>query len=95
MYPVGSNTILYNVETKIQKFISSSSKSEEITCYTMSNNHKYFAIAERSEKPVATIFDMYSFRRKKVITLPDTETKVRIINTIILIIAKYKVNSTI
>ncbi|OUM68235.1 hypothetical protein PIROE2DRAFT_4113, partial [Piromyces sp. E2] len=75
IYPVGSNTILYNIETKLQKFISSSSKSEEITCYTMSNNHKYFAIAERSEKPMATIFDMFSFRRKKVITLSDTESK--------------------
>jgi len=42
----------------------------------MSNNHKYFAISERSEKPMATIFDMFSLRRKKVITLPDTESKV-------------------
>ncbi|ORX57709.1 WD repeat-containing protein 65 [Piromyces finnis] len=75
IYPVGSNTILYNIETKIQKFISSSSKSEEIICYAISNNHKYFAISERSEKPVATIFDMFSLRRKKVITLPDTESK--------------------
>jgi len=67
---------LYNIETKLQKLISSSSKSEEIICYTMSNNHKYFAISERSEKPMATIFDMFSLRRKKVITLPDTESKV-------------------
>jgi len=56
----------------------------------MSNNHKYFAIAERSEKPLATIFDMVSFRRKKVITVSNTKSKVKIIQMNIIIISKKK-----
>jgi len=57
----------------------------------MSNNHKYFAIAERSEKPLATIFDMVSFRRKKVITVSNTKSKVIIILMNIIIISKKKI----
>ncbi|KAJ3330947.1 Cilia- and flagella-associated protein 57 [Blyttiomyces sp. JEL0837] len=75
IYPAGSNSILYNTESRSQKFIPVTEKSEGITSMAVAANKRYVAIAERSEKPVAAIYDLHSLRRRKTLTPIDAESK--------------------
>ena len=71
VYPAGANCILYNTDQKVQKFIPGTDKSQGITALAVSPNRRYVAIAEKSEKPTITIYDLHSLRKKKVLTSPD------------------------
>ncbi|KAG5457124.1 MAG: hypothetical protein BJ554DRAFT_2948, partial [Olpidium bornovanus] len=74
-YPAGANSILYNVETKTQKFIPVSERCEGITGLTISANKRYVAIAERAEKAQIAIYDLHSLRKRKTLFLPDCDAK--------------------
>ncbi|XP_041357286.1 cilia- and flagella-associated protein 57-like [Gigantopelta aegis] len=71
VYASGANCILYNTDQKVQKFIPGTDKSQGITALAVSPNRRYVAIAEKSEKPTITIYDLHSLRKKKVLTSPD------------------------
>ncbi|KAH6584161.1 hypothetical protein BASA61_007631 [Batrachochytrium salamandrivorans] len=75
IYPAGANVVLYNTETKTQKFIPTVDKSGRMTAMAVSGIKRFLAIAERGEKPICTIYDLHTLRRRKVITLPDVESK--------------------
>jgi cilia- and flagella-associated protein 57 len=82
MYPAGSNIILYNIETKQQRFIhmryvlaDTSEKSLGISCLCLSSNKRYLAVGEKGEKPVCIIYDLQTMRKRKVLTLTDGDAK--------------------
>lgn len=68
VYPSGANCILYNIDQKSQKFIAGTPGSEGMTALTVSPNRRYVAIAEKGEKPVITIYDLHSLRKRKVLS---------------------------
>lgn len=75
VYPAGANVVVYNIDQKIQKFIPNSDKSTGLTTMCVSQNKRYIAIAERiSEKPVVTIYDLHTLRKKKTLTILDTQS---------------------
>ncbi|KAI8852315.1 WD40-repeat-containing domain protein [Chytridium lagenaria] len=75
IYPAGANAILYNTETKSQKFIPVSDRCEGITALAVAPNKRHAAIGERGERPVAVIYDMHTLRKRKALTPPDGESK--------------------
>ncbi|KAI9346401.1 WD repeat domain 65-like protein [Zopfochytrium polystomum] len=75
IYPAGSNSILYNTESKSQKFIPVTDKCEGITAMAVSASKKHVVIAERGEKPLAAIYDVHTLRRRKILTVNDSESK--------------------
>lgn len=68
--------MLYNIESKTQKFLPSSEKSEGITAMAVSGTRKFAAIAERGDKAACIIYDIHTLRKRKVISLPDSDVKV-------------------
>ena len=73
VYPAGANIVVYNVDQKIQKLIPNSDKSTGLTTMCVSQNRRYIAIAEKiADKPVVTIYDLHTLRKKKALTLNDT-----------------------
>lgn len=77
LYPAGSNSVIYNVESKTQKFIPAAETAEGMTSMAVSGSKKYVAIAERGDKATCTIYDIHTVRKRKVISLPDLDAKVR------------------
>ena len=75
IYPSGSNCILYNIETKTQKFISSIEKSGGMTAMALTPNKRYIAVAEKGEKATITIYDLQTLRKKKVLTTTDVQSQ--------------------
>ncbi|KAJ3117421.1 Cilia- and flagella-associated protein 57 [Phlyctochytrium bullatum] len=76
LYPAGSNAILYNTETKTQKFIPVTDRCEGITAMAVAASKRNAAIAERGvDKPVAVIYDLHTLRRRKALVPPDGESK--------------------
>ena len=75
IYPSGSNCMLYNIETKIQKFISSIDKSGGMTAMALTPNKRYIAVAEKGEKATITIYDLQTLRKKKVLTTTEVQSK--------------------
>eukprot|EP00240_Pyramimonas_obovata_P000064 CAMPEP_0118921440 /NCGR_PEP_ID=MMETSP1169-20130426/720_1 /TAXON_ID=36882 /ORGANISM="Pyramimonas obovata, Strain CCMP722" /LENGTH=1196 /DNA_ID=CAMNT_0006862159 /DNA_START=210 /DNA_END=3800 /DNA_ORIENTATION=+ len=71
IYPAGNNVVVYNTEQKKQKFIPATIDAEGITCLALSPNHKYLAIAEKSEKAIITIFDLLTLKRRKLLVSPE------------------------
>lgn len=69
IYPSGANLVIFNVDQKVQKFVSGSSGSEGMTALAVSPNKRYAAVAERkSEKPTITVVDLTTLKRRKVLT---------------------------
>ncbi|KAJ3005843.1 Cilia- and flagella-associated protein 57, partial [Thoreauomyces humboldtii] len=75
IYPVGHNSVLYNTESKLQKFIPVTEKCEAITAMAVSVNKRYIAIAERGEKPLCALYDLHTLRRRKTLSTMETESK--------------------
>ncbi|KAI8585396.1 WD40-repeat-containing domain protein [Geranomyces variabilis] len=75
IYPVGHNSVLYNTESKLQKFIPVTEKCEAITAMAVSTNKRYIAIAERGEKPLCALYDLHTLRRRKTLSTMETESK--------------------
>lgn len=75
IYPSGANLVLFNVDQKVQKFISGSAGSEGMTALAVSPNKRYAAVAERrSEKPTVTIYDLTTLRKRKILSSPDASS---------------------
>ncbi len=76
VYPAGANIVVYNIDQKTQKFITNSDKSTGLTTMCISSNKRYIAIAERvQDKPLVTIYDLHTLRKKKTLTILDTQVK--------------------
>jgi WD40 repeat protein len=73
IYPSGANLVIFNVDQKMQKFISGSPGSEGMTALAVSPNKRYAAIAEmKPEKPIITVYDLASLRKRKILAGPET-----------------------
>jgi len=75
MYPCGHTVVLFNQETRTQKFLFGTEKSEGITAIGLSQNKRYVAIAERGEKPTVSIYDVATMKRRRVIVCNDIEAE--------------------
>jgi WD40 repeat protein len=74
IYPAGSNVIIYNIDQKTQKFIPNTEKSTGLTTMCISQNKRYIAIAEKiGEKPLVSIYDLHTLRKRKTLNIPDTQ----------------------
>jgi cilia- and flagella-associated protein 57 len=75
VYPSGANLVIYNIDQKLQKFIPNSEKSISLTTMCVSQNKRYTALAEKtSEKPIISIYDMHTLRKRKLLTINDTQS---------------------
>lgn len=74
VYPSGSSCILYNIDQKTQKFIPGSDKAEGMTSMAVSPNRRYVAVAEKGEKPIITIYDLHSLRKRKILSSPEVQS---------------------
>ncbi len=75
VYPAGANVVVYNIDQKTQKFIPNSDKSTGLTTMCVSSNKRYIAIAERvADKPLVTVYDLHTLRKKKTLTILDTQS---------------------
>uniref|UniRef100_A0A061RT72 Wd repeat-containing protein 65-like n=2 Tax=Tetraselmis sp. GSL018 TaxID=582737 RepID=A0A061RT72_9CHLO len=74
-YPAGHQTVLFNTETKGQKFVPGTVDSEGITVIAVSPNSKYLAVAEQSEKAMITVYDLQTLKRRKVLMSTDAGSK--------------------
>ena len=68
--------IIYNTESKTQKFVSSNENAEGITAMASSMIKKVVAIAERGEKASCTIYDVNTQRKRKTIGIAESDAKV-------------------
>ena len=68
--------IIYNTESKTQKFVPCSENAEGITAMAASINKKVVAIAERGEKATCTLYDVHTQRKRKTISISESEAKV-------------------
>ena len=71
LYVCGHNTIVYNIDTKVQKFISGTEGTRGITAVAVSPTRRYIVVAESGEKGVISIFDLHTLKRRKVLTAPE------------------------
>lgn len=72
IYPSGANLVIFNVDQKVQKFISGSAGVEGMTALAVSPNKRYAAIAEKkADKPIVTIYDLTTLRKRKVLSVQD------------------------
>jgi cilia- and flagella-associated protein 57 len=79
-YPVGHNIVLYNTDTKTQKFIQCSADTGTITALALSPNRKYLAVAESSAartqdgRGVIAVYDLQTLKRRKTLTTPESNS---------------------
>lgn len=73
VYPCGHNIVLHNIETREQQCISGldSNLSEGITAMSLSPSRRFLAVAEKSEKATANIYDVTTLRKRKTLSYSD------------------------
>ena len=77
MYPAGRLLVFYGTDTKTQRFIQGTEGTEGITALALSPSRKYVAVAEKSDKGLITVFDLATFKRRKVLAASDLGSKAR------------------
>ena len=75
VYPSGSNCILYNIDQRSQRFIQGTEKSNGMTALAISPNRRYIAVAERTDKPIVSVYDLHSLRKRKVLSSPECQSQ--------------------
>ena len=75
LFAAGSNIVIYHSETKTQKFVPATDGYDGLTTLAISENKRNLAIAERADKPIITIYDLHTLRKRKVLT-SDGDSKV-------------------
>lgn len=76
VFPAGHQTVVYNMDTKIQKFVPGTIDSEGISGIAVSPNNKFLAVAEQAEKAMITVYDLQTLKRRKVLMSTDAGSKV-------------------
>lgn len=75
VYPAGHNTVVYNTDTRTQKFIQGSEDTEGITAITLSPSRRYVAVAERAERAMVNVYDLHTLKRRKNLLTTDCASK--------------------
>lgn len=59
--------MIYNVETREQRFILGSEGNKGFSSMAVSPNRRYIAVSEkREDAPVVLIFDLHTLKKRKV-----------------------------
>lgn len=76
MYISGHSLVIYNLEAKTQRFISGTAESVCITAIALAPSGKHLAVAEKNDKGTVTVYDLLTLKRRKVLALSDSASKV-------------------
>ncbi|XP_059051011.1 cilia- and flagella-associated protein 57 isoform X2 [Achroia grisella] len=73
IYPAGGVIVIHNHLQKKQKFIRLQDKHKPIKSLILAPNRRWLAlneIAEEGQKPIITIYDLTTYKRRKILTVP-------------------------
>ncbi|XP_075972690.1 testes of unusual size isoform X1 [Anticarsia gemmatalis] len=73
IYPAGGVIVIHNHLQKKQKFIRLQDKHKPIKSLVLAPNRRWLAlneIAEEGQKPIITIYDLTTYKRRKILTVP-------------------------
>ncbi|XP_053620233.1 cilia- and flagella-associated protein 57 isoform X1 [Plodia interpunctella] len=73
IYPAGGVIVIHNHLQKKQKFIRLQDKHKPIKSIVLAPNRRWLAlneIAEEGQKPIITIYDLTTYKRRKILTVP-------------------------
>jgi len=74
VYPAGSTIVIYNRETKEQRFISESEGCRGFSAIAVSPNKRYIAVAEKRDTPRISIFDLQTLKKRKTLTYEESQS---------------------
>ncbi|CAH0405353.1 unnamed protein product [Chilo suppressalis] len=80
IYPAGGVIVVHNHLQKKQKFIRLQDKHKPIKSLVLSPNRRWLAlneIAEEGQKPIITIYDLTTYKRRKILTVPFENSTAR------------------
>ncbi len=66
VYVAGQYLVVYSLESRQQKFIPLGDGVGVVTAIAISPNRRTLAVAHRAEKAVISIYDLPSFKKRKV-----------------------------
>ena len=74
LYPAGHNTVIFNMESKVQKFIHGAPHTDGISAIAVSPSRRYVAVAEKTgdsfgadlaDRFLVNIYDLNTLKRRK------------------------------
>ncbi|XP_045769052.1 cilia- and flagella-associated protein 57 isoform X3 [Maniola jurtina] len=80
IYPAGGVIVIHNHIQKKQKFIRLQDKHKPIKSIILAPNRRWLAlneIAEEGQKPIITIYDLTTYKRRKILTVPFENSTAR------------------
>lgn len=77
VYPSAASLVVYNTETKTQKFVPNTPDTEGITAVAIASNRKFLAVAEKADDAVITIYDLQTYKKRKTLQTKQVESQVR------------------
>ncbi|XP_050681259.1 cilia- and flagella-associated protein 57 isoform X2 [Leptidea sinapis] len=80
LYPAGGVIVIHNHLQKKQKFIRLQDKHKPIKSIVLAPNRRWLAlneIAEEGQKPIITIYDLTTYKRRKILTVPFENSTAR------------------
>ncbi|XP_068626911.1 cilia- and flagella-associated protein 57 isoform X2 [Battus philenor] len=80
IYPAGGVIVIHNHLQKKQKFIRLQDKHKPIKSIVLAPNRRWLAlneIAEEGQKPIITIYDLTTYKRRKILTVPFENSTAR------------------
>ncbi|XP_031769045.2 cilia- and flagella-associated protein 57 isoform X1 [Galleria mellonella] len=80
IYPAGGVIVIHNHLQKKQKFIRLQDKHKPIKSLVLAPNRRWLAlneIAEEGQKPIITIYDLTTYKRRKILTVPFENSTAR------------------
>jgi WD40 repeat protein len=80
-YVVGVNVVLFNTESKSQRYLNVIEQpNASVTALAANPANKLLAVAIKSDKPSIAIFDLQVMKRRKVMSLGEGSVKVTVSN---------------
>ncbi|CAG4978626.1 unnamed protein product [Parnassius apollo] len=80
IYPAGGVIVIHNHLQKKQKFIRLQDKHKPIKSLVLAPNRRWLAlneIADEGQKPIITIYDLTTYKRRKILTVPFENSTAR------------------
>ena len=78
VYPCGHLLVIYNTETKQQKFIPGTEGVEAMTALALAPNRRCVAVAERAAdggRGTVSVYDVHSHKKRKVLGTQESMSK--------------------
>ena len=71
LYTAGHNVIIYSIDESTQLMLPGSENVEKISSIAVSKSSKYVAVCEKANRALCTIYELDTYRKKKVLPDPD------------------------